>query len=243
MNPIEWTAAEDILPMLGFTAAFVAVLMLPVRPGGIFSRAAKAFFATSIMCYVISTGASITGHFPALPVMPDVVVASIELLWVPFILFGVYAMYSTQQLNDAVDARHAVARASEMLESVMNTTPAGIVVLDGVGSITFANPEARRLLDLPVGPAADMCAPDWSVTVGDAATEDAGRRSDFRALLNAESVPNASVTVSWPNGWRRRLVVNTAPIVGDSGSVAGAVAAFVEREPWTPTRATDAAKV
>lgn len=41
------------------------------------------------------------------------------------------------------------------------------------------------------------------------------------------------VLVSWPNGWHRHLVVNTAPFEDSSGRVGGAVAAFIEREPWS----------
>jgi PAS domain-containing protein len=234
--PVAWTFAEDILPMAGFGMALLAVLMIPVRAGGLFNRAAKAFFAASILCYVVSTGASIAGHFAVLDPGLEGVVTSIELLWVPFILFGVYALYSNQQLNDSIDARHAVVRAGEMLESVMNTTPAGVVVLDDAGVVTFANPEARRLLDLDGGLVADMSDPIWSVTIADDQEIAGDGRSDFRELLGSEPLQNSSVTVSWPNGWRRRLVVNTAPITDESGAAAGAVAAFLEREPWTPSR-------
>jgi PAS domain-containing protein len=234
-----WSIAEDVVPMLGFLTALIAILAIPIRPGGAFSRAAKWFFVASVMCYFISSGASIGGHFGLTPAAVNAVMPLVELLWVPFILFGVYALYSHQQLSDAIDARHAVARAGEMLESVMDTTPAGVVVLDGAGAITFANPEARRLLDLDDSPAEDMRAPQWSVSIGDLPADESDHRSDFSALLRSEPVQNGSVTVSWPNGWRRRLVVNTAPISADEGTSSGAVVAFVEQEPWSPRRLSD----
>jgi PAS domain S-box-containing protein len=242
MSPAAWSITEDIAPMLGFAVALVAVLLLPVRPGGAFSKAAKWFFIASIMCYFVSAGASILGHFVTMPAEINAVMPLVELLWVPFILFGVYAMYSQQQLNDAMEARHAVARSGEMLQSVMETTPAGVVVLDNRGKITFANPEARRLLDLADGQAADMADPAWSVSVGDHRDAAEDRRNDFRDLVGPEPLVNESVTVSWPNGWRRRLLVNTTPLADDSGGRAGAVAAFVEREPWSPPRRADAGK-
>ena len=242
MNAAAWSITEDIAPMLGFTVALIAVLLLPVRQGGAFSRASKSFFVASIMCYFISAAVSILGHFTAMPTEVTSVMPLVELLWVPFILFGVYAMYSQQQLNDAVEARHAVARSGEMLESVMATTPAGVVVLDPDGKITFANPEARRLLDLSDGQAADMEDPVWSVSLGDYRDAAEERRHDMRDLVGAEPLLSQSVTVSWPNGWRRRLIVNTTPLAHDDGGQAGAVAAFVEREPWSPPRRLDASK-
>jgi PAS domain-containing protein len=229
-----WSWTEDIMPLLGFGLALFAVLSIPVRRGGMFNLAAKSFFAASVMCYLASTTASILGRFDLFPSALDPVVTSVELLWVPLILFGVYALYSNQQLNDSVTARHEVLRASEMLESVMDTTPAGVVVLDNAGAITFANPEARRLLDMDQGRTVPVDPPQWSVCVGDDSDGSKGKRCDFRELLHPDPALNASVTVSWPNGWRRRLQVNTAPFVDDSGAVTGAVAAFVEREPWSP---------
>lgn len=229
-----WSIAEDVVPLLGYSAALVAILMLPVRRGGTFNFAAKGFFATSVVCYLAPTITSILDHVGGFPTPLQPVVTSIELLWVPLILFGVYAVYSNQQLNDSVAARHEVVRAGEMLESVMDTAPAGVVVLDDAGAITFANPEARRLLDMEQGSVDRSPDPAWSVAVGDDPEAMSERRSDFRELLGPDPVLNASVVVSWPNGWRRRLVVNTAPFVDEAGGVTGAVAAFVEREPWSP---------
>jgi PAS domain-containing protein len=235
MTTAGWSITEDIVPLLGFAAAMIAVLMIPVRPGGAFSRAAKTFFAVSILCYFVSAFVSILDHVAALPSAVNTVMPLVELLWVPFILFGVYALYSHQQLNDSVAARHAVSRASRMLESVMDTAPAGVVVLDDTGRITFANPEARRLLDIETEDVALMPEGDWSVHVGDDVAGGHGR-GDFRDLLHPEPLQSAAITVSWPNGWRRRLLVNTTPLTDDSGAVSGAVAAFVEREPWTPAQ-------
>jgi PAS domain-containing protein len=235
MTTVGWSITEDIVPLLGFLAAMVAVLMVPVRPGGVFSRAAKVFFFVSILCYFISAFASILGHFTVLPAGIKSVMPMIELLWVPFILFGVYALYSHQQLNDSNDVRHEVARASRMLESVMDTAPAGIVVLDDAGRITFANPEARRLLDIETEDVAHMDEAEWSVRVGDDVA-DATARHDFRDLLGPDPLQNAPVSVSWPNGWRRRLLVNTTPIADDPGAASAVVVAFVEREPWTPAQ-------
>lgn len=240
MNAATWSITEDIAPMLGFTAALIAVLMIPIVKDGLFNRAAKWFFVASMMCYFISAGASILGHFNLVSADVNSIMPLVELLWVPFLLFGVYALYSQQQLRDSVAARHEVMKAGEMLAKVMETAPAGVVVLDSGGAITFANPEARRLLDMDERPSSDADPIRWSVYVGEPADFDAtaDRRDDFRDLLVRDPLRNASVTVSWPNGWRRHLNVNTTPLTVDGGGVSGAVVAFVEREPWTPAART-----
>jgi len=236
VNAATWSITEDIAPLLGFTAALIAVLLIPIVKDGLFNQAAKWFFVASIMCYFISALASILGHFGLVSADLNAIMPLVELLWVPFMLFGVYALYSQQQLRDSAAARHEVMKAGEMLAKVMDTAPAGVVVLDAGGGITFANPEARRLLDMDERPASDHDPIRWSVYMG--AAEDfnaaADHRDDFRGLLGHDPLRNAAVTVSWPNGWRRHLMVNTTPLMVDGGSVSGAVVAFVEREPWTP---------
>lgn len=230
-----WSIIEDVPPLLAFIIAMVAVLLVPVRPRGTFSLAAKMFFCAATASYLISTVASILSHVGALPASLGPVVASIEALWMPFVLFGVYAVYSHQQLSDAVASQHAIKRASEMLESVVETTPSGILVLNDIGQITFANGEARRLLDIEDEVSAVMDAPHWSVCLGDDREGSKDRRCDFRDLLGPEPLQDALMIVRWPSGWTRRLVVNTSPYADAAGNVTGAVAAFVEREPWRPS--------
>ena len=229
---MTWSVAEDIAPLLSFALAMVAVLAIPVRPGGIFNRTAKGFFAASILCYIVSSVASILGHYyPAAAAAIDPAIVSIELLWVPFIVFGVYALYSHQQLTDAVSSRHAVKKAGEMLESVMETAPAGIMVLNDAGAITFANGEARRLLDIVDDSPSSLMSPDWSVRLAEDHDQATPSRRDFKVLVAPDARHGARVLVSWPNGWHRHLSVNTAPFEDGVGRVGDAVAAFVEREP------------
>ncbi len=229
-----WSWVEDVPPLLGFATALAVMLAVPVRPGGSFNRTAKGFFAASIACYFISTLASILGHFNLFPVFLEPAITSVELLWVPFIAFGVYALYAHQQLADAATSQHAVKKAGEMLESVMETAPAGIIVLNDAGAITFANGEARRLLDIADDRPSSLMSPDWAVRVAEEHEDGSPAGRDFRALLAPEPKHSTPVLVSWPNGWHRHLVVNTAPFEDAAGHVGGAVAAFIEREPWSP---------
>ncbi len=231
MTPV-WSFTEDILPWLAFSTAMVTVLMMPVVAGGAVSRGAKWFFAASIACYMTGTTASIAGHFTTLPATVTTVVDAIEVLWIPFILFGVYSMYARQQLNDALTAQQSVLQTSEMMESIVETTPAGIVLLDPTGWITFANEAARRLLDLEeVADLGSLRTPGWKVHCGDApaGTEP---RGDFRDLVCEKQAENVPVVVEWPNGWRRRFSANSAPVLAGDGTVTGAIVAFVESEPW-----------
>ena len=110
----------------------------------------------------------------------------------------------------------------------------GIVVLNDAGRITFANGEARRLLD--IGDAAgSLMSPDWDVRIGAGHNSTGVGRRDFLQLVHSEALLDVPVLVSWPSGWHRHLVVNTAPLHKGSGSSGGMVAAFLEREPLPAT--------
>ena len=224
---------EDIIPVIGFLTALGIIISIPTTPGGVFSRGAKAFFSVSVACYLTGTIASVFQRAALLPGLILPVISEVELLWIPFMLSGVYSMYARQQLNDAVSARNTLLQTSEMTESIIETTPAGIMVLDAGGRVTFANEAARKLLDLVEDEGTGLVrTPGWVVH----ATEEPGvgtqTAPDFRELVTAQSATDLLVTVEWPDGWRRRLSVNTSPARGDDGSVTGAVVAFVEREPW-----------
>ncbi|MDH4139914.1 MAG: PAS domain-containing protein [Coriobacteriia bacterium] len=218
-----WSVLEDVLPVLAYTLALVAVLRVPARPSGPVSSGAKWFFAASIFCYLVGTGASIFKHLEVFPDVLEPVVSSFELLWIPFVLFGVYSLYLRQQYNETQASARALVQTGELMEDILETTPAGIIVLSDAGHITFANKEARGLLDLDEAAATStLHSLDFVVRYGDN-----GTHQDFSELVGREPLEGQRVVVEWPSGWRRELKVNTAPFLAEDGSVAGAVASFV----------------
>jgi len=219
---------EDIVPFVGFVTALVVILSIPTVPGGAFSRGAKAFFSVAVACYLIGSISSVLQRAALLPGIILPVISEVELLWIPFMLSGVYSMYARQQLNDAVSARNTLLQTSEMTESIIETTPAGIAVLDAGGRVTFANEAARALLDLTEDESTGLVrTPGWTVRMAGAAGSEAA--TDFRDLISDTAANDLLVTVEWPGGERRSLSVNTSPATGDDGHVTGAVIAFVER--------------
>lgn len=230
----SWSIAEDVVPWLAYTLAIVAVLAVPVRERGPFSRDAKAFFVASLFCYMAVTTGSVLKEMGALPAWLPPVLAVVEVLWIPFLLFGVYAMYARQQLNDALSASAAFARTGLMADEIAETAPAGIVVLGDTGLISFANRKARELLDLPEDDCATQRSSGWTVRLeragapGEVISVSTG--PDLSPLLCPEPLHEVTMVVEWPTGWTRRMAVNTSPFLRADGAVAGAIAAFVERE-------------
>lgn len=231
MTPAVWSLTEDIVPVLGFAVALVAALALPVRPRGAVSRGAKWFFVGSVVCYLAGTVASVVQRVTVVPGSFVAATDAVELMWVPFVLFGVYSMYARQQLNDALAAQATVEQTAAMLERIVDTTPAGIVVLDAAGRITFANDAARRSLELVEDEViGSVRTPGWVLHASHAAASSSN--DDLRELVFAEQTEGVSFIVEWPEGRRRRFMANSAPVSAADGSLAGAIVAFVESEPW-----------
>lgn len=216
--------------MAGCIAALVVILSIPARDGSVYSKGARAFSAAA--CLVLALVSLIdTVHALGLAVLLEPVEESVDMLFAPFVLFAAYSLFARKQLNDAQASKQRVVEAGELTRRVMETTPAGIVMLDAEGNITFSNETARQLLDLGPEPGETGAESAWRMRVSE--SPGATRESiGFAALLTRDPLTDANMVVEWPTGWRRRMSVNTTPLVSPDGEVSGIVAAFIEREPW-----------
>jgi len=126
-----------------------------------------------------------------------------------------------------------VRDTGEKIGRVVEAVPAGILVIDSFGVITFANGVAREMLGLHEDPTlGSYPSPGWTVRVSDRSSQRGADRPDLRDLLAPEPAVDVGVVITWPDGLRRRFAANTAPAAAADGRVSGAVVAFLEREPW-----------
>lgn len=219
--------ASDILALVLFAVATVVIVSIPSGGNSPFSVGAKSFLLAAVAANTLVTIGSALRPTNVFPLLHDAQ-GGLELLWVPFSAFMAYSLYTRQQVLEVETLRRSAVQANEMLESIMHTTQTGIVVLDPTGAITFANGAARQLLDLEEAAGVG----GWiSISTGlDVGME--SERKDFAALCTERKLSNVTLTVTWPNGWRRRLLVNTEPALREDGRLVEVVAAFVETEPW-----------
>lgn len=127
-----------------------------------------------------------------------------------------------------------IERQRDLLERIMETSPAGLVVVDGQGSIVWASATARDALELE-GSAED----GWQPPAGrwlDASGEDTvGESEPLSLLLRVPGFAGDTIRGRWtyegPSGRRRALLVHGLPWsdeVGASGAILAV--ADVERE-------------
>jgi two-component system, sporulation sensor kinase C len=139
-------------------------------------------------------------------------------------------------VRDISDSRRAdererllaeVALERARFEAVIQNAPEGIVVADHEGRILLTNPagEAISGRPLPHGQPYEshgelgFCYPDGT-------SYDPRDLPLTRSALDGEATTDLEMAVVWPDGRRRDLLVNSAPIRDALGEVTGAVAIF-----------------
>lgn len=113
------------------------------------------------------------------------------------------------------------------LRAIFDSAPEGIVVADAEARILLTNPVADSLYARPVPfgePYSSHAALHLHYPHGPA--YDPRGLPLTRSALDGEVVREEEVDIVWPDGQRRHLLVNTAPIHTSEGQIGGAVGVF-----------------
>lgn len=123
-------------------------------------------------------------------------------------------------------AEKAVREAHALLRKITDTSPVGITVWGMDGTISFANPEAIRILERSIAELGRLSynADEWQIT--DFAGEPL---SDAclpfrRAMDSGKPAYNVKMAIAVGGGNRKLLMINAAPLRTDKGVIEGIVA-------------------
>lgn len=119
----------------------------------------------------------------------------------------------------------SLRREHDLTTRITETSPVGIVFVDRAGQITFANHKAEETLGLERSQITRLAynAPEWQIcdTDGKPFPEE---ELPFRLVIeNGKPVFNVQHAIHWPDGRRRVILVNAAPLVDAQGNVDGMV--------------------
>jgi len=214
------TLFADLVAFWAFVAT-IAVLFATPTDTWLMDAATRGFLAAGAAIWVYSTAADLFEGF---------LVASklnwyegyVEMLFPALALMAVYSAYAAQQLGDMASSRRALAHSHDLMMTIVDAAPAGIMLLDDAGNVTFANETARDVLDLAEDPDTGRdLSPGWTIHAADG-----GTAPGFSALVNEAHAERVPLLVEWPSGWRVELQVSTEPLRTDSGALGGTVATF-----------------
>jgi PAS domain S-box-containing protein len=114
-----------------------------------------------------------------------------------------------------------------LVARIMDTSPAGIVVVNREGQISFANPRAEQVLGLTRDQitARMYNAPEWRVTDYHGNAFPDADMPFQQVMRTGQPVYDIRQAIEWPDGQRVLLAINAAPLVDEVGQADGMVAA------------------
>ena len=128
------------------------------------------------------------------------------------------------------EATAALRREHELLRQIMHASVAGITVLDPTGRITWANRAAEQILGLSRDAIESRSynAPEWRSTDVDGGPWPDEKNPFVRVMTTRAPVLDIRHAIEWPNGARKILSINGAPILDERGEVVQLVFAVVD---------------
>jgi signal transduction histidine kinase len=135
----------DLIALMGFTVAFGLAVATPVRPDMRFAITAKWGLMTAMLIYVAVNASNVMEH-SGLTDAFDIAEDYAEVLFVPLLAYVAYAFAATAQLNEAHAVQGSLRRERDLSASIVNTSPAGVVVVSQEGEVRFASDRAREML-------------------------------------------------------------------------------------------------
>lgn len=133
--------------------------------------------------------------------------------------------------NDVTDEERQAAEIEEQrerLERVLETSADGLILFDGEGNFTYANPAAEEMLGLEKASIAERTYndPRWAITDPHGGPFPDEELPVARVLSTGEPVRHVEHAVERPDGTRRILSVNAAPLRDGEGAIRGGVASL-----------------
>ncbi len=127
-------------------------------------------------------------------------------------------------------AEEAVQNARALLENITETVPVAITVVNADGRIAFANRRAEEILGLKREQLLRMAynAPDFRIEAIAGGPFPENELPFARVMASGQAVADIKHAIVTPDGKRRELAINAAPMRDASGRLTGMVAAFTD---------------
>jgi PAS domain-containing protein len=220
----------DFAALMTFVAAAALLLTVSSDESSPLSDVAKWCIFAAMLVYAFAMGSNVLEHSGVTAAL-DPIEDYMEMLFPPLVLYGAYAVYFRQREHELLASQHATQASQQMMLTILDAAPAGILVLDSTGHLTFANDEAKDVLGLTEDDHGVLTTPGWTVRVADEVA------ADFAPLLHSSfGSHGVPVLIEWPQGAHARLSVRTEMLRDPAGDISGLVAAFI-RPPGTPVTA------
>jgi PAS domain S-box-containing protein len=139
-------------------------------------------------------------------------------------LIEVLGSYATVVL-DRLDRETSLREERDLLNRLLSTSPAAIVLLDEEGVFVRANERAQEVMGLEEAEVAERAFndPEWGITTLDGRPIPDAELPFRRVLRTVEPVFGYEHAIERPDGTRRLLSISGAPLQGVDGATQGAL--------------------
>lgn len=210
----------DVVSLVAFSVALIITLTHKVD-SPLVTKSVRYVFAAAMALYVfvgvsnVLEHSGITAHF-------DAYEDYLELLMLPALAWVASTMYLNHQLDVQRGLARSMRQQTDLLLSIVDTVPGGIIVLDLAGGITFANEGAERILGLQSDAYGSVhLTPSW--TLHDPMSGTAFTLAD---IVAAGLITRRSFIAEWPDRRATSLTLSATPMNRASGERDGSVVAF-----------------
>jgi len=130
-----------------------------------------------------------------------------------------------RDITERKQAEEILQQERDLLDRIMETSPAGIAMVDRDGRITFANTRAEEVLGLRRNEIVSRTYndPRWKITDCNGGPIPDEKLPFRRVMSTGQPVFDIRYAIQWPEGKRVMLSVNSAPLFDHSGEVTGVV--------------------
>ena len=129
------------------------------------------------------------------------------------------------EITKCKQAEEALRRERDLVDRIMNTSPAGITFVDAHGRVVYANQRAEKILGIELSEAAERSYndPGWKITdfKGNAFPEES--LPFYIVKRTNQSVYDVQHAIEKPDGSRVLLSINATPIFNAAGAFDGMV--------------------
>jgi len=139
-------------------------------------------------------------------------------------LIEVLGTYATAVL-DRLDRENSLREERDLLDQLLSTSPAAIVMLDEAGNFVRANERAKEVMGVEMDEVTERAFndPEWGITTVDGRPIPDADLPFRRVLRNQEPVFGYEHAIERPDGTRRILSVSGAPLQDVEGTAQGAL--------------------
>jgi len=210
----------DVVSLVAFSVALVMALTMKVD-SPLITRSVRYVFAAAMGLYVFVGISNVLEH-SGVTVYFDSYEDYLELLFLPAMAWVASTMYLNHQLDVQRRLGRTMRAQNDLLLSIVDTVPGGIIVVDVVGGITFSNEGAERILGLQSDTLGSVhLTPSW--TLRDPMSGDAFTLAD---IVAAGTITRRPFIAEWPDRHSTSLTLSATPMNRASGERDGSVVAF-----------------